>query len=201
MPAKNTYFVEAVRALDTHRTPIQKQPEMLLCLVGISRRYYLGDEVYGPVQFNLCPKSHKGKDWKPPAEVPLGLCQRSWGLRSGSRGPRGAAPRGCVSRSAPEAGQAEEVAAIDPSAATEICKRGRDGADVNAPLKALRRDYADPRPTGSTRRGKSLAAIELGLASTGVSDLDPLSFADPRSCYPADVALLYGPLPNASVTL
>nr|GFC18906.1 hypothetical protein [Tanacetum cinerariifolium] len=46
MPVNGTYFVEAVRALDTHRTPIQKQPEMLLCLVGISRRYYLGDEVY-----------------------------------------------------------------------------------------------------------------------------------------------------------
>nr|GEW09279.1 transposase (putative), gypsy type [Tanacetum cinerariifolium] len=46
MPANGTYSVEAVRVLDTHRTPIQKQPEMLLCLVGISRRYYLGDEVY-----------------------------------------------------------------------------------------------------------------------------------------------------------
>nr|GFA37573.1 hypothetical protein [Tanacetum cinerariifolium] len=46
MPANGTYSVEAVRALDTHRTPIQKQPELLLCLVGISRRYYLGDEVY-----------------------------------------------------------------------------------------------------------------------------------------------------------
>nr|GFC59236.1 transposase (putative), gypsy type [Tanacetum cinerariifolium] len=46
MPASGTYSVEAVRALDTHRTPIQKQPEALLCLVGISRRYYLGDDVY-----------------------------------------------------------------------------------------------------------------------------------------------------------
>nr|GEU99002.1 hypothetical protein [Tanacetum cinerariifolium] len=46
MPAEGTYSVEAVRALDTHRTPIQKEPEMLLCLVGISRRYYLRDEVY-----------------------------------------------------------------------------------------------------------------------------------------------------------
>nr|GEZ93672.1 hypothetical protein [Tanacetum cinerariifolium] len=27
MPASGTYSVEAVRALDTHRTPIQKQPE------------------------------------------------------------------------------------------------------------------------------------------------------------------------------
>nr|GEW04740.1 transposase (putative), gypsy type [Tanacetum cinerariifolium] len=46
MPAEGTYSIEAVRVLDTHRTPIQKQPEMLLCVVGISRIYYLGDEVY-----------------------------------------------------------------------------------------------------------------------------------------------------------
>nr|GFC10165.1 transposase (putative), gypsy type [Tanacetum cinerariifolium] len=46
MPASGAYSVEAVRVLDTHRTPIQKQPEALLCLVGISRRYYLGDDVY-----------------------------------------------------------------------------------------------------------------------------------------------------------
>nr|GEU38326.1 RNA-directed DNA polymerase, eukaryota [Tanacetum cinerariifolium] len=46
MPTNGTYSVEDVRALDTHRTPIQKQPEMLVCMVGISRRYYLGDEVY-----------------------------------------------------------------------------------------------------------------------------------------------------------
>nr|GEW61054.1 hypothetical protein [Tanacetum cinerariifolium] len=164
MPAENTYSVEAVRALDTHRTPIQKQPEMLLCLVRISRRYYLGDEVYGPVQLNPCSKSHK--------EVSLGLRQRSWGLRSGSRGPRGAAarevppPEDVPAANAPEVGQAEEIAATDPSTATKSRKRVRDRADVNAPAKVLRRDHADPRPTGSTRGGKSLAAIELGLAST-----------------------------------
>nr|GEU80009.1 transposase (putative), gypsy type [Tanacetum cinerariifolium] len=46
MSAENTYSPEAVRILDTHRIPIQKQPEALLCLVGLSRRYYLEDEVY-----------------------------------------------------------------------------------------------------------------------------------------------------------
>nr|GEW48573.1 transposase (putative), gypsy type [Tanacetum cinerariifolium] len=45
MPAENTYSSEAVMILNTHRTPIQKQPEALLCLVGLSRRYFLGDEV------------------------------------------------------------------------------------------------------------------------------------------------------------
>nr|GFB67088.1 hypothetical protein [Tanacetum cinerariifolium] len=44
MPTDGTYFIEAVRALDMHRTPIRKQPKMLLCVVEISRRYYLGDE-------------------------------------------------------------------------------------------------------------------------------------------------------------
>nr|GFB69200.1 hypothetical protein [Tanacetum cinerariifolium] len=119
---------------------------------------------YGPVQLNPCSKSHK--------EVSLGLRQRSWGLRSGSRGPRGAAarevppPEDVPAANAPEVGQAEEIAATDPSTATKSRKRVRDRADVNAPAKVLRRDHADPRPTGSTRGGKSLAAIELGLAST-----------------------------------
>nr|GEX20212.1 hypothetical protein [Tanacetum cinerariifolium] len=67
---------------------------------------------------------------------------------------------------APGASQAEEVAATDPPAATESRKRCRDGTDVNAPPKSLRRDHADPRPTGSAHGGKSLAAIQLGLAST-----------------------------------
>nr|GFA65309.1 putative transposase (putative), gypsy type [Tanacetum cinerariifolium] len=35
MPASGTYSVDAVRVLDTHRTPIQKQPEALLCLVDV----------------------------------------------------------------------------------------------------------------------------------------------------------------------
>nr|GEW32956.1 hypothetical protein [Tanacetum cinerariifolium] len=46
MPAENTYSPEAVIILNTHRTPLQKQPEALLCLVGMSRRYYLGDKMY-----------------------------------------------------------------------------------------------------------------------------------------------------------
>ncbi|GKD87309.1 hypothetical protein Tco_1358463 [Tanacetum coccineum] len=35
-----------VALLNTRRTPIQRQPELLLCLVGLSRRYFLGDDVY-----------------------------------------------------------------------------------------------------------------------------------------------------------
>ncbi|GJT56584.1 hypothetical protein Tco_0991638 [Tanacetum coccineum] len=46
MPVAGSYSPEDVVVLNTRRTPIQKQPEALLCLVGLSRRYFLGDDVY-----------------------------------------------------------------------------------------------------------------------------------------------------------
>nr|GEX49955.1 hypothetical protein [Tanacetum cinerariifolium] len=42
----NLYSTADVTSLDTHRTPIQKPPEVLLCLVGLIWRYFLGDDVY-----------------------------------------------------------------------------------------------------------------------------------------------------------
>nr|GEV39730.1 DNA-repair protein XRCC1 [Tanacetum cinerariifolium] len=103
-----------------------------------------------------------------------------------------------TTRGAPEAGPTERVAATDPPAIKEFRKRGHDGDDANTPPKVLRRDHADPRPTGSTRGRKSLAAIELSMGSARltpvpqsvphVSDPDPLSFADPRSRPPTNVA-------------
>nr|GEV79060.1 transposase (putative), gypsy type [Tanacetum cinerariifolium] len=202
MPAESMYSVEAVRALDTHRTPIQKQPEMLLCVVGISRRYYLGDEVYPTFLhdddrdmdlFNLSrtPNPTKVKTRSRPRaahEVPLltmtanrviemedpTAATDSSGVPStierspldfanevgasdqGTVAPEVQPPEDVPATSAPEAGQAEEVAATDPSAVTKNRKRGHDGADANAPPKMLRRDHADPQPTGSTRGGSLL---------------------------------------------
>ncbi|GJS93629.1 hypothetical protein Tco_0800597 [Tanacetum coccineum] len=46
MPVRGSYSAEDVAVLNTRRTPIQKQPEALLCIVGLSRRYFLGDDVY-----------------------------------------------------------------------------------------------------------------------------------------------------------
>nr|GEZ77744.1 hypothetical protein [Tanacetum cinerariifolium] len=195
MPAESTYSIEAVRELDTHRTPIQKQSEMLL---------------YGSIQFDSCPKSYKGEDWKPPAcphEVPLltltanrviemddpAAATDSSGIPSTiERSPldfayeAGASDQGTVApemspsenvpaTDAPGESQVEEVAAADPPVATESRKRG------------------------SAYEGKSLAAIQLGLASShpvpvpenapaGGSDPDPLSFAGPQSRHPADIA-------------
>nr|GEW27026.1 transposase (putative), gypsy type [Tanacetum cinerariifolium] len=243
MPAESTYSIEAVRALDTHRTPIKKQPEMLPCLIGLSRRYYLGDEVYPTFLhdddrdmdlFNLihAPNPTKVKTGSRPCaphEVPLltltatrvielddpAAATDSSGVPSTiERSPldfahkAGVSDQGTVSpemppskdvppTDAPGVVQAEEVSATDPAAATESRKRGRNETDVNAPPKSLRRNPADPRPTESSHGEKSLAAIQLGLSSTvfvpestpaGVSDPDPLSFADPPSRHPADIA-------------
>ncbi|GJS83584.1 hypothetical protein Tco_0750125 [Tanacetum coccineum] len=46
MPVAGSYSPEDVVVLNTRRTPIQKQPEALLCLVGLSRKYFLVDDVY-----------------------------------------------------------------------------------------------------------------------------------------------------------
>nr|GFA83904.1 hypothetical protein [Tanacetum cinerariifolium] len=46
MPPVGSYSAADVTCLNTRRTPIQKQPEALLCMVGLSRRYFLGDDVY-----------------------------------------------------------------------------------------------------------------------------------------------------------
>ncbi|GKA25255.1 hypothetical protein Tco_0711364, partial [Tanacetum coccineum] len=46
MPAAGSYRAENVAVLNTRRTPIQKQPELLFCLVGLSRNYLLGDDEY-----------------------------------------------------------------------------------------------------------------------------------------------------------
>ncbi|GJZ81516.1 hypothetical protein Tco_0646510, partial [Tanacetum coccineum] len=46
MPSVDSYSALDVATLNTRRTPFQKQPELLLCLVGLSRRYFLGDDVY-----------------------------------------------------------------------------------------------------------------------------------------------------------
>ncbi|GJU11439.1 hypothetical protein Tco_1133835 [Tanacetum coccineum] len=45
-PAADSYSAEDVATLNLHRTPIQKQPEELLCLVGLSRNYFLRDDEY-----------------------------------------------------------------------------------------------------------------------------------------------------------
>nr|GEY42862.1 transposase (putative), gypsy type [Tanacetum cinerariifolium] len=230
IPANGTYSVEDVRALDTHHTPIQKQPEMLLCMVEISRRYYLGDEVYPTFHYDddremdlfsliRAPNPAKvktGSRPRAPHEVPLltltatrvieidepAVATDSSGVpltieRSsldfaheaeasgmGFAAPEMPSPEDVPTTTAPGADQAVKTVAAEPPAARESRKRGHDGTDANAPPKSLRRDHADLRPSGSSRGGKSLAAMQLCLTSNvfvsegvpaDVSDPDPLA--------------------------
>nr|GFC25425.1 hypothetical protein [Tanacetum cinerariifolium] len=124
MPANGTYSVEAVRALDTHRTPIQKQPKMLLCLVEM--------DLFSLIRAPNPTKVKTGSRPRPPHELPL------------------------LTLTAPRVIEMDE-----PAAATD----SYGGIDANAPPKSLRRDHADLRPSGSSRGGKSLAAMQLCLAS------------------------------------
>nr|GFC77921.1 hypothetical protein [Tanacetum cinerariifolium] len=93
-------------------------------------------------------------------------------------------------------GEGQAAPVVVESPVQESRKRGRDGIDANAPPKSLRRDHADLQPSGSSRGEKSLAAMQLCLASNifvyegvpaDVSDPDPLVFADAASPPPADV--------------
>nr|GEU62671.1 hypothetical protein [Tanacetum cinerariifolium] len=182
MPAENTYSREAVMVLNTHRTPIQKQPEALLLLVGLSRRYLLGDEVYptflhdddrdpvaatdssgGPSIIERSPLDFSNED---PSQ------QSTGGNETEDQGHEAVAlevppPKNVTTtRVAPKTGQVERIAATGPR---------------------------------STIGGKSLTAMGLGMGSTcpvptsrdtlvDVSDPDPLSFADPQSLPTAKVA-------------
>nr|GEW95184.1 hypothetical protein [Tanacetum cinerariifolium] len=63
------------------------------------------------------------------------------------------------------------------------------GTDVNAPPKSPWRDHADPRPSRSSHGGKSLAAIQLGLASIVVVPEDaPMDVSDPDPSSPGIAA-------------
>nr|GEW18121.1 transposase (putative), gypsy type [Tanacetum cinerariifolium] len=234
MPAEGTYSTEAVRVLDMHRTPIKKKPEMLLCLVGISRRYYLGDELYPTFLhdddrdmdlFNLIlapnpTKVKTGSRPRAPHMVPLltlialrviemdePAATDSFGISStierspldfaheagasnqGTAAPEMPSSEDVPATAAPGAGQAEETATMDLPAALESRKRGRDGTDVNASPKSLQRDHVDPRPSGSSHGRKSLAAIQLGLASTVVVPEDaPVGVSDPDTSSPGIAA-------------
>nr|GEU90067.1 hypothetical protein [Tanacetum cinerariifolium] len=195
MPAENTYSTEAVMVLNTHRTPIQKQLEALLCLVGLSHRYFLRDEVYPTFVhdddrdmdlFNLirAPNPTKVKTSTRPYvahEVPLLTVTASRVIET--EDPTAATDSSGVPSTIERSPL--DFANENPSqhwtggnrpedqgqeaVALEIPppdNRGNDGVDTNAPPKVLRRDHADFRPTQSTHGGKSFAAIGLGMGST-----------------------------------
>ncbi|GJV32213.1 hypothetical protein Tco_1392613 [Tanacetum coccineum] len=177
MLVAGSYSVEDVVVLNTRRTPIQKQPEALLCLVGLSQRYFLGDDVYPTFLydddremdlFNLisAPNPTKVKTGTRPRdahEVPLLTATTTRviamgdaiGLSSSSRTPstETVAPEVPPQENmltvgvTSEIGLEGEVAAMGPLVSKKCRKRGGDGADANAPPKVLRKDHAAFLPT------------------------------------------------------
>ncbi|GKE28814.1 hypothetical protein Tco_1444198 [Tanacetum coccineum] len=139
MPPADSYSAADVTTLNKHRTPIQKQPEALLCQVGLSRSYLLRDDVYGFIQIDQCPESHQGEDRDSTTYRLRGaatdyhskLC-----YRYGGHG------RGVVR----EPGLAKEVAALGPPVNKRHQKRGNNKAEANALPKVLRHDHAAFRP-------------------------------------------------------
>nr|GEX87065.1 transposase (putative), gypsy type [Tanacetum cinerariifolium] len=216
MPTESTYSIEAVRALDTHRTPIQKQPEMLLCLVGISRRYYLGDEVYHTFLhdddrdmdlFNLIrapnpTKVKTGSRPRAPHEVPLLTltATRVIEMDDPAAATDSSGVPSTIERSpldfAHEAGASDQgTVAPDMPPSEDVPATDASGAGQTEEAAATEPPAAPE--SRSSHGGKSLAAIQLGLVSTvsvpkdaptGVSDPDSLSFVDAPSRPPTDVA-------------
>nr|GFA81551.1 hypothetical protein [Tanacetum cinerariifolium] len=167
IPANGTYSVEAVRALDTHRTPIQKQPEMLLCLVEM--------DLFSLIRAPNLTKVKTESRPRAPHELPLltliaprviemdelAAATDSSGVPSTierspfdfaheaeasgreTATPEMPPPEDVPITTAPGTDQAVETVVVEPPAVRESRKRGHEGIDANAPPKSLRRDHAD----------------------------------------------------------
>nr|GEW23936.1 hypothetical protein [Tanacetum cinerariifolium] len=181
MPAEGTYSIKAVRALDTHHIDLfnlirapnptmvkigsrPRAPHEVPLLTLTANRVIEMDDLAAATDSSGVPSTIE--------RSPLDFALEAGASDQGTAAPEMPPSEDVPTTVASGTDQAEEVAAADPPAAVESCKRGRDGID-------------------------SLAAIQLGLASTAsvpedaptcVSDPDPLSFADPPARPPADVA-------------
>ncbi|GJY34970.1 hypothetical protein Tco_0420348 [Tanacetum coccineum] len=186
MPPADSYSALDVTTLNTRRTPIQKQPELLLCLVALSRRYFLGDDVDGLVQFDQCPESCQGEDRDPtptPSTVeksPLDFADEDLPLPNTEGVGTEEKIQDELSREIlpvrhtttaeviPKTGLEEEVATMGPPVNKRRKqmrhKRANDEAEANAPPKVLRKNHVSS-PAHSAYRGKSLAAMGLGAGS------------------------------------
>ncbi|GKB66759.1 hypothetical protein Tco_0928171 [Tanacetum coccineum] len=202
MPPADSYSSVDVTNLNTRRTPIQKQPEVLLCLVGLSRNYFLGDNVYPTFLydddremdlFNLISAPN-------PLKVKTGVRPRAAHEIIAERVGTEGQVQDELSREIPSVGHAttakvgpetsleEEVATIGPSVNKRRKQMRRksvnDEAKANAPPKVLRKDHVSS-PAYSANGEKSLAAMGLGagsISSTPVAQGTPTiakSVSDP----------------------
>nr|GEZ62964.1 transposase (putative), gypsy type [Tanacetum cinerariifolium] len=206
MPANGTYSVEAVRALDTHRTPIQKQPEMLLCVVGISRRFYLGDEVYPTFYYDddremdlfsliRAPNPTKvktGSRPRAPHEVPLLTltATRVIEMDEPAVATDSSGEPSTIER--PPLDFAHEAGASDRGTDAPEMPPPEDVPATTAPgVGQAEETVAAEPPTARESRKRGHDGNDANAsqsAPANVSDPDPLSFSDAPSRHPVDVA-------------
>nr|GEY36558.1 hypothetical protein [Tanacetum cinerariifolium] len=174
MPAKDTYSVEAATILNTHRNPIQKQPEALLCLVDM--------DLFNLIRALNSTKVKTGTRPHAAHKVPLLTVTASRVIEmedpdttTDSFGVPSTIERSPL-----------DFANENPSQQSTGGNGTKDqGQETVAPE--------------STIGGKSLAAMGLGMGSTfpiptsqdtsvDVSDPSPLSFANPQSIPTENVA-------------
>nr|GEZ96532.1 hypothetical protein [Tanacetum cinerariifolium] len=204
MSASGTYSVEAVRVLDTHQMDLfslirapnptkvktgsrPRAPHKLPLLTLTASRVIEMDEPAVAMDSSGVPSAIE--------RSPLDFADEAEASGRETAAPEMPPPEEVPLTTASGAGQAVEAVVAEPPAVRESRKRGPEGVDANAPPKSLRRDHAD-RPSGSSRGGKSLAAMQLCLDSNvfmsegvpaDVSDPDPFAFADAPSPHHADV--------------
>ncbi|GJT87993.1 hypothetical protein Tco_1069710 [Tanacetum coccineum] len=177
MPVKGSYSAEDVAVLDTRRTPIQKQPEALLCIVGLSRRYFLGDDVYPTFLYDddrggcFAPNPTKVKTGIRPRaahEVPLLIAttNRVIVMEDATVASEAATTTEVVQEPRLE----KEVVAMGPPVNKRRRKRDKAEAEANSPPKVLRKDHAPACP------------------EQNVSDPKPLSYAKPHPYSQQDIA-------------
>nr|GEV88460.1 hypothetical protein [Tanacetum cinerariifolium] len=204
MSANGTYYVEAVRALDTHhlfsliRAPnptkvkTESRPrapyELPLVTLTAPRVIEMDEPAAATDSFGV-PSTI---EWSP-----LDFAYESEASGRETAAHEMSPPKEVPITTAPRTDQAVETVAVEPPPIRESRKRGHEGIDDNALPKMLRRDHAYFRPSDSSCGGKSLAAMQLCLASNvfvsesvpaDVSDPDPLAFADVLSPHPGDVS-------------
>ncbi|GJZ13134.1 hypothetical protein Tco_0548364 [Tanacetum coccineum] len=203
MPTADSYLAANVIMLNTRRTLIQKQPEVLLCLVGLSQNYLLGDDEDGPVQPNQRPNPSKVKTGIRPRaahEVPLltvianrVIKMKDLSVASGSSGTPSTVKRspldfdnenpaptvtgGSGAEEQAHDGLAHKEPPKETAATTEVAQE----PVVNASPKVLRRDH-ESGLTRSTTVGKSLASMGLeggSILSAPASRETPADTIDP----------------------
>ncbi|GJY34119.1 hypothetical protein Tco_0418588 [Tanacetum coccineum] len=199
MPPTDSYSALDATTLNIRRTPIQKQPKLLLCLVGLKMDLFNLISAPNPAKgssgtpstVEKSPLDFVDEDLPPPNTEGVGTEEQIQDELSREIPP---VEHATTAKVVPETGLKEEVATMPPLPHVNKkrkhmrCKRVNDEAEANAPPKVLRKDHVSS-PTHNAYGGKSLATMSLGAgsisstpstqgaptAAKSVSDPDPLS--------------------------